>query len=98
MGDDAGKKDWLMHAQLEGGDLKLFASDTDKSSPAAAKVELCLGGTDETRLREVFGKLSVEGKIKSPLKKEFWGDTFGTLTDRYGIDWMVNITSEQPNA
>ena len=26
-----------------------------------------------------------------PLKKEFWGDIFGSLTDKYNINWMMNI-------
>lgn len=26
-----------------------------------------------------------------PLEKQTWGDEFGTLTDKHGIDWMVNI-------
>jgi len=30
-----------------------------------------------------------------PLAKQFWGDTFGQLTDKFGIHWMVNITAQQ---
>ncbi len=96
MDKDGSKQDWLMHARLEGGDVKLMASDTDKASPAAAKVDLALGGTDDTRLREIFGKLSAGGKVNMPLKKESWGDVFGSLTDKYGVNWMVNITTNEP--
>jgi len=50
----------------------------------------------ESLLREqgskMFQRLSAGGKVRSPLKKEFWGDTFGALTDRFGVDWMVNIS------
>jgi PhnB protein len=35
--------------------------------------------------------LSEGGKVTSPLKKESWGDIFGSLTDKFGIDWLVNI-------
>ena len=91
--DDPAKKDWLMHARLEGGDIKLMASDTDKASPEAAKIDLSLGGTDEVRMREVFDKLAEGGTVHSQLKKEFWGDTFGSLTDKYGVNWMINIGS-----
>jgi PhnB protein len=27
-----------------------------------------------------------------PLEKQFRGDTFGMLTDRFGVHWMVNIS------
>jgi PhnB protein len=97
MDKDESTKDWLMHARLEGGDIKLMASDTDKASPVAAKVDLSLGGTeaDEARMREIFKKLGEGGKVHSGLKKEFWGDTFGSLTDKYGVNWMMNIAPSQ---
>src|SRR6266852_5476348 len=30
-------------------------------------------------------------KVDLPLSKQVWGDTFGMLTDKFGIHWMVNI-------
>jgi PhnB protein len=83
--------DWLMHAALEGGEVKLMASDTTEASPVAKKVSLSLGGTDEPRMREIFDALSAGGKIFSALKKEAWGDLFGSFTDKYGVEWMMNI-------
>jgi PhnB protein len=99
MGDNAATKDWLMHARLEGGDIKLMASDTENASPTAAKIDLSLGGTqaNEARMREIFNKLGEGGSVRSELKKEFWGDTFGSLTDKYGVNWMMNIASEPTN-
>jgi PhnB protein len=29
-----------------------------------------------------------------PLEKMFWGAYFGTLTDRFGIQWMVNYNDQ----
>jgi PhnB protein len=26
-----------------------------------------------------------------PLEKAPWGDTFGMCTDKFGVDWLVNI-------
>ena len=97
MGDQA-EADWrdkIMHASLEGGDIKLMASDTKKASEKAAKITLSLGGEDEARLGEIFNKLSAGGEVFQPLKKQFWGDIFGQLTDKYGIEWMVNITTKK---
>ena len=86
-------KDWIMHALLEGGDIRLMGSDTLKASPTSAKVDLSIGGEDEDRMREIFEKLSEGGDVNTPLKKEFWGDTFGSLTDKFGVKWMMNISS-----
>lgn len=43
----------------------------------------------------MFDSLSADGNVNYPLKKEFWGDIFGTLTDRFGVDWMVNISASK---
>ncbi|HVE81171.1 MAG TPA: VOC family protein [Candidatus Dormibacteraeota bacterium] len=87
-------QDWLMHAALE-GEVKIMGSDTEQASPEAKKITLSLVGTDEEKLSKMFEGLSQGGKVTSPLKKEFWGDTFGTLTDKFGVEWMVNINAEK---
>lgn len=84
-------KNMVMHAVLEGGDIRLFASDSQKASAKSAKVELSLSGDDDLKLRKYWDDLTAEGKITMPLEKAPWGDVFGMLTDKFGIDWMVNI-------
>jgi len=91
-GQIEGNKDWIMHARLHDGDINLMASDTQKASSEAKKITLALGGTDEKHITELFNKLSAGGKVISPLKKEFWGDIYGQFTDKFGIEWMVNIS------
>ena len=31
------------------------------------------------------------GTVTMPLEKQAWGDEFGSCTDRFGINWLVNI-------
>lgn len=88
-------KDQIMHAQLEGGEVRLMASDSTIASPKAAKIELSLSGPDEVKLHKIFDELAKGGKVNMPLEKQFWGDTFGMLSDKYGVDWMVNISAKQ---
>ena len=87
-------RDNVMHAMLD-GDVRLMASDSRLASDKIAKVELSLSGNDEEKLTKYFESLSSGGTVRSPLKKEMWGDTFGQLTDKFGIDWMVNISSQK---
>lgn len=87
-------KDRVMHAILE-GDIRLMASDSPIASPKAKKIELSLSGDDGGKLRKYFERLSKGGKVKMPLEKQFWGDEFGQLTDKYKIEWMVNITAKK---
>lgn len=92
MNDGPMPADKLMHADLSGGDVRLMGSDTAAASAKAAKISLSLGGEDEEKLRAIFDKLSDGANVQQPLKKEFWGDIFGSLTDKYGVEWMINIS------
>lgn len=80
----------IMHASLK-GPVSLMGSDSQVASDHSAKVELSLGGTDETQMKEIWDKLAEGGKVRMPLAKQFWGDTFGMMTDRFGVDWNMNI-------
>ncbi|MDB5195499.1 MAG: hypothetical protein JWO84_683 [Parcubacteria group bacterium] len=98
-GDVPGKDehpDYVMHAKLESGPLTIMGSDSEQASPKTAKVELSLSGTDDAEMRRIFDALSEGGTIRFPLEKQFWGDVFGNLTDKFGVDWMMNI--EAPKA
>ena len=86
-------KGQLMHASLKGGEINLLASDTAIASPKSAKVSLSLSGENIEKLTEMFDRLSEGVEVQYPLKKEVWGDTFGSLVDKYGIEWMVNIST-----
>jgi uncharacterized glyoxalase superfamily protein PhnB/uncharacterized protein YndB with AHSA1/START domain len=51
----------------------------------------------ETReeAKRIFDELSVDGKISMPLQDMFWGAYFGSFTDKYGINWMINQQTQQ---
>jgi PhnB protein len=97
-GDFPGKEEMkgkLMHAALTGGDVELMGSDTQQASEKAAKVSISLSGPETEKLTNIFNKLSEGVEVQYPLKVESWGDTFGSLTDKYGVDWMVNISAKK---
>jgi PhnB protein len=86
-------KNDVMHSHLTGGMVSLLASDSEHASAETKKVELCISGKDEQQLRGAFDKLAQGCKVKMKLEKQFWGDTFGRLTDKFGVDWMFNINA-----
>ncbi len=43
----------------------------------------------------LFNELSDGGNVKMPMNVTFWGDYFGMLTDKFGINWMVGASSKQ---
>jgi PhnB protein len=90
------EKDLIVHAALKSDSISLMASDTQPDRPAnfGDNVHMSITGNDSAKLTQVFSGLAEGGKVDMPLAQQFWGDTFGMLTDKFGVHWMVNITSQ----
>ena len=43
----------------------------------------------------LFTALSDGGVIGMQLQKMFWGDYFGSCTDKYGVQWMFNCEGKE---
>lgn len=54
-------------------------------------ISISLSGDDEAELRGYWDGLVDGGTVTMPLERQMWGDLFGQCTDRFGVDWMVNI-------
>lgn len=94
MARDPSERDKVMHAMLETPNgFTLMASDTPASMNVTRgdNFAISLSGDDEAELRGYWDKLSEGARIAMPLEKAPWGDTFGMLTDKFGVGWMVNI-------
>lgn len=91
---DPSENDLVMHAQLNIGDgLTLMGSDTPERMALTVgdSISVSLSGDDEATLTRWFEGLAVGGEITEPLVKAPWGDSFGMLRDRFGVNWLVNI-------
>lgn len=86
--------DGVMHAALTvDGKTILMASD-GMDAKSLSGFSLSLSGDNAEELKGYFEKLSEGGKVTKPLEKESWGDEFGMLQDKFGVDWMVNISAK----
>jgi PhnB protein len=85
--------DLIIHANLTAGKINIMASDGNEDHPVRMgdNVHLSIVGTNVAKLEEWFHKLSEGGKIDMKLEKQFWGDVYGQLTDKFGVHWMINI-------
>ena len=93
-------EDWkskIMHGRLEFDGNIIMISDGRKEDPALSKgnVQLSVEVESETKLNEVFAKMSEGAKVSLPVGKQFWGAYFGMLEDRFGVSWMFNHTIPQ---
>jgi PhnB protein len=51
---------------------------------------IALSPTSKEEAEKLFNGLSAGGKIEMPLQDMFWGAYYGSFTDKFGIQWMVN--------
>ncbi|GAA1153849.1 VOC family protein [Nocardioides aquiterrae] len=86
----------VMHSALTVSDsVLLMGADVPSHVDTGGDIangSISLSGDDEATLSAWFTGLAEGGQVTAPLEKAPWGDSFGMLTDRYGVDWMVNIS------
>jgi PhnB protein len=85
----------ILHSRLNKGEFVLLASDMmdAREIRRGNATVLCLNCSSEDEINTAFANLSAGGTVTSALRKEFWGGTFGTLTDKFGVDWMFSYDS-----
>jgi PhnB protein len=87
-----GLENLVMHTTLKVGDSIVMASDCPPSQAVApgSNISLAIGTDSPARADEMFANLSEGGKVTMPMQETFWAQRFGMLTDKYGVNWMLN--------
>ena len=97
--DEAALAEKVMHASLQVGDQLLMASDSHPmyGYKGIEGVSISLGVDSAAEAKKVFDALSDGASIQMPLSKTFWSESFGMLTDKFGVPWMVNAEGSNKN-
>jgi PhnB protein len=92
-----GSEKRVMHARLTKGSLTLMASDTMPGMPFQQGTNFSLTIECETpqEVDQVFAALSAGGKVTMPVQETFWAKRFGMLTDKFGVNWMLDLEKPQ---
>jgi PhnB protein len=94
----AGEQNKIMHVALPIGDNLLMGTDVGHNMPPVTfgtNSSLCVDAASEEEANKLFNGLAVGGKITMPLEKMFWDALFGMLTDKFGVQWMINYSFHQ---
>ena len=92
--EDPTEQDKIMHGMLTSPKgLVLMGADTPNvmSYVPGDNFSVSLSGDDDAELRGYWNGLSDGATVTMPLERAPWGDTFGMLTDKVGVAWLVNI-------
>jgi PhnB protein len=83
----------VMHARFEGPGVLFHASDNHDAEPMRGSAHLLvMDGREQTE--QLFFRLAEGGRITTPLGIQPWGDYYGKLTDRFGVQWMLDCPTE----
>ena len=82
--------DKVMHAEMRIGQATVFASDGMCSgTPTFTGFQLSVAVDSAAQATQFFNALAAGGQVRMPLGKTFFADSFGMVTDRYGVQWMI---------
>jgi PhnB protein len=86
----------ILHGSLTQDEIVLMGSDMiGENLVGGNSITLCLNCSSQAKMEIYFTRLSTGGKVKTPLHQTFGGSTYGELTDRFGVNWMLNLVRPQ---
>lgn len=95
----AAEKNMVMHVSLPilGGHL-LMGTDALESMghklTFGTNFSINLQPDTRAETERLFKALSEGGKVTMDLQDMFWGDYFGTLIDKFGVQWMLTCSAK----
>ena len=91
-----GYEEKIMNAAFRIGETELMADDGmgDKTTEFKG-MTLAIEVADDAEAERVFTALGESGNVTMPLAKTFWTSSFGMLTDKFGVPWMVNVAASK---
>ena len=97
-GTEGPDADLVMHGQLDTADGNtLMVADIPSfmtPGPKGQTITLTVFGDDAETLHRQFDALAADGgTVGTALAKQMWGDEYGDLTDKFGIEWAINISA-----
>ncbi len=88
---------FVMHAALTFGDGDLLMASDDPTGDGQGVKGMAINITleDHDEAHRIFDAFAEGGEVEMPLGETFWSPLFGTCTDRFGVNWMVNVEAAE---
>ncbi|MFD1955646.1 VOC family protein [Paenibacillus thailandensis] len=89
-------KNLVMHARLSIWGSNVMFSDVFPGMPfqTGNNITLALLTDNAEDVRAAFDKLKEGGTVAMELQETFWSKLYGQVTDKFGVQWQLNLNSE----
>ena len=89
-----GSENKVLHASLRIGKSTVMASDGHcDGRPEFRGFSLSIAADSVAEAERMFNALAEGGTVQMPLAQTFWSPKFGMVADRFGLSWMVSVTT-----
>jgi len=91
------EKNGIMHIALPIGSSVIMGTDVPSIMPQVThgtSMSLSLSAESREEADRVFNALAEGGSVQQPMQDMFWGDYYGMLTDKFGIQWMMSYSTQ----
>jgi PhnB protein len=93
-------KNLVMHVALPIlGGVMLMGTDAPESMGFKVNpgnnVYISLHPDTRKEADRLFAGLSAGGKVEMPMAEMFWGAYYGSFTDQFGVQWMINCEAKK---
>ncbi|MFC4764423.1 VOC family protein [Dyella koreensis] len=80
----------VMHSALRIGETMVMATDGyNKGETKFSGFSLSLTVNSDAEVKRCFDALADGGQVQMPPAKTFFASSFGMVTDRFGVSWMI---------
>ena len=88
-----GYEEKILNASFRSEEIELMADDGMGNEALAEfkEMTMVIEVADDAEAKRVFMALGEGGNVTMPLAKTFWSSSFGMLTDKFGVPWMVGV-------
>ena len=88
-----GTENLVMHAQFELGGEMIMLCDTPPEYPVKAgdNIAVMAEFDNADAAKAAFDALKEGGNVCMEIQETFWSKCFGSLTDKFGINWNISI-------
>ena len=86
----------VMHTELIISGSRVMFSDTfpDMDFKPGNNIILTYMTTNPEEIKRIYSEMKKDGKVGMELQETFWSKLYGSIIDKFGIEWQFSLENE----